>query len=156
MQKRVGSVIPSEQDIQRLVKEVDSVGARLEKFALLLSTTERLHATKMRTNGAQIVTLVGDLVQRHEVSLPRVSVEHMRTDLLLAQRMAPLRQSLERVLQVVADTILQAQSECWWATTAFYSALTRLADADPELERALKPAVEFFARRQRPTPTAQS
>ena len=31
----------------------------------------------------------------------------------------------------------------------FYSALTRLSDADPELEAALKPAVEFLARRPR-------
>jgi hypothetical protein len=39
---------------------------------------------------------------------------------------------------------------------AFYAALTRLADVDPELEDALKPAVEFFARRPRPEPPAEA
>ena len=48
------------------------------------------------------------------------------------------------------------QSECWWAAMAFYSALTRLSNVDPELEAALKPAVELFARRQRPESTAEA
>ena len=56
----------------------------------------------------------------------------------------------------VSDTILQAQSECWWAAMAFYSALTRLSNLDPELEDALKPAIEFFARRPRSEPTAEA
>jgi hypothetical protein len=45
---------------------------------------------------------------------------------------------------------------CSFSDTAFYSALTRLSDADPKLEAALKPAVEFFARRQRSELPAQS
>ena len=63
---------------------------------------------------------------------------------------------LETLSQKVADTILLAQSECWWAATAFYSALTRLSDADPQLEAELKPAIEFFARRRRDEPPASA
>ena len=155
MQNRVGSVIPSEQDIQKLVKDVESVGAKIQGFTLMLSAEERRHTTKMRANGAQVVELVGGLAQRHEVSLPRISVEDMKDDLALAQRLAPLEQAIARLSQMIADTILQAQSECWWAATAYYTALTRLSDADPHLESALKPAIEFFARRQRAEVPAQ-
>jgi hypothetical protein len=149
MQNRVGSVIPSDQDIQRLVGEIENVGTKIEKCTLRLSAEERRHTTKMRAHGERIVELVGDLAAQHEVSLPRISVDDMKDDLMLAQRLVPLAQALERLSQTVADTILQAQSECWWAATAFYSALTRLSDVDPKLEAALKPAIEFFARRSR-------
>jgi hypothetical protein len=149
MQNRVGNVIPSEQDIQRLVKDIESVAERMEKFTVLLSAEERRHTTKMRARGEDVVELVGDLAAEHEVSLPRISVDDMRGDLALMRRLAPLAKALENLSQTVANTILLAQSECWWAATAFYSALTRLSDADPQLEAALKPAIEFFARRRR-------
>jgi hypothetical protein len=152
MQNRLGSVIPSDEDIQTLVKDIESVGTKLEKFTLMLSAAERRQTTKMRANGERIVELVGDLAVRHELALPRISVVEMKDDLTLARRLAPLEQAIAHLSQTVADTILQAQSECWWAATAFYTALTRLSDADPELEAALKPAVEFFARRRRSEP----
>jgi hypothetical protein len=152
MQNRLGSVIPSDEDIQTLVKDIESVGTKLEKFTLMLSAAERRHTTKMRASGERIVELVGDLAVRHELALPRISVVEMKDDLTLARRLAPLEQAIAHLSQTVADTILQAQSECWWAATAFYTALTRLSDADPELEAALKPAVEFFARRRRSEP----
>jgi hypothetical protein len=155
MQNRVGSVVPSDQDIQKLVKDLEGVGTNIQKFTLTLSTEERLRATKMRANGTPIVELVSDLARRHEVSLPRISVEDMRGDLTLAQRLVPLKQVLERLSKTVEDTILQAQSECWWATTAFYTSLNRLADVDPNLEHALKPAVEFFAKRRRTAQRSQ-
>jgi hypothetical protein len=50
--------------------------------------------------------------------------------------------SLQRRLD---DTHLEAQSECWWAATAFYTALGRTMDADAKLEAALRPIVDFFA-----------
>jgi hypothetical protein len=112
----------------------------------------------MRARGERVVELVGTLAARHQVALPRISVIDMNADLALAQRLAPLAQLLETLSQKVADTILQAQSECWWAAMAFYSALTRLSDVDPELEDALKPAVEFLARRPQSEaePTAEA
>jgi len=102
------------------------------------------------------VELVRDLSPGHQIALPRISVNDMTQDLVLAQRLAPLAALLETLSQKVTDTILQAQSECWWAAMAFYTALTRLTDTDPELEDALKPAVEFMARRPRSEPTAEA
>ena len=152
MKNRVGNVMPSDQEIQRLLKDVQNLAARIEKFTVTLSAEERQRTTKMRAQGERIVEMVGDLATRNEVSLPRISVEDMKDDLTLAQRLAPLAQALEGVSQTVSDTILQAQSECWWAATAFYTALSRLSDADAQLEGALKPAIELFARRRRSEP----
>jgi hypothetical protein len=156
MQNRVGSVIPSAEDIQQLVKDIDTFAAKIDKFTLMLSTEERRRTTKMRARGERVVELVGTLAVRHQVALPRISVSDMNADLVLAQRLAPLASRLDAVSQKVADTILQAQSECWWAAMAFYSALTRLSNVDAELEDALKPAIEFFARRPRPELTAEA
>ena len=156
MQNRVGSVIPSAEGIQQLVKDIDTFAAKIDKFTLMLSTEERRRTTKMRARGERVVELVGTLAARHQVALPRISVSDMNADLVLAQRLAPLASRLDAVSQKVADTILQAQSECWWAAMAFYSALTRLSNVDAELEDALKPAIEFFARRPRPEPTAEA
>src|SRR5690349_15631262 len=131
-------------------------GSKIAKFTLVLSAEERLRTTNMRARGGRLVWLVGELANRHEVSLPPISVEDMNGGLTLAQRLAPLATALASVSQTISDTILQAQSECWWAATAFYTALTRLSDVDPQLESSLKPAVEFFARRRRTEPPVRA
>ena len=154
MKNLVGNVIPSAEEIQQLVKDIETFAAKINKFTLMLSAEERQRTTKMRARGERIVELVGNLAARHQIALPRISADDMTKDLVLAQRIAPLASLLESLSQKVADTILEAQSECWWAAMAFYSALTRLSDVDPELEEALKPAVDFLARRPRPEPTA--
>ena len=70
-----------------------------------MSAEERRHTTKMRANGAQVVELVGGLAQRHEVSLPRISVEDMKDDLTLAQRLAPLEHAIARLSQTIRDKV---------------------------------------------------
>jgi hypothetical protein len=156
MKNRVGSVIPSAEEIQQLMKDIERFAARSERFTRMLSAEERQRTTKMRVRGERIVALVGTLAARHQIGLPRISVDDMTGNLVLAQRLAPLAPMLEALAQKVSDTILQAQSECWWAAMAFYSALKRLSDVDPELEEALRPAVDFLARRPRPEPTAEA
>jgi hypothetical protein len=156
MKNRVGTVVPSAEEIQQLVKDIETFAAKIEKFTLMLSAEERQHTTKMRVRGERVVALVGTLAARHQIALPRISVNGMNADLILAQRLAPLAPRLKALSQKVSDTILQAQSECWWAAMTFYSALTRLSDVDPELEEALKPAIEFLARRPRSEPVAEA
>lgn len=155
MQNRVGAVVPSEEEIQALVKDVQNLAAKVQRFTLMLSAEDRKRTTKMRARGERIVELVGDLAVQNQVSLPRISVADMKNDLALNQRLAPLAQALSNLSQAISDTMLQAQSECWWAATAFYSALSRLSDLDPQLETSLKPAVEFFARKRKREPDAE-
>ena len=54
----------------------------------------------------------------------------------------------------LSDALFTSAIAAYVLAMAFYTALTRLTDTDPELEDALKPAVEFMARRPRPEPAA--
>ena len=155
MQNRVGTIVPTEEEIQALVKDIQALATKVQKFTLMLSAEDRKRTTKMRARGERIVELVGDLAVRNQLSLPRISVADMKNDLALNQRLAPLAQAVANLSQTISDTMLQAQSECWWAATAFYSALARLSDVDPQLEASLKPAVEFFSRRRRREPDGE-
>ena len=110
-----------------------------------LSADERKHTVKFRPGGEKIVALLAELAARHGVTLPSISVEGMTADLQLAGRLQPVADALAAAAQTVADTILEAQSECWWAATASLTALARMTSADPKLEAALRPAVDFFA-----------
>ena len=82
--------------------------------------------------------LVRDLSPGHQIALPRISVNDMTQDLVLAQRLAPLAALLETLSQKVTDTILQAQSECWWAAMAFpVGARAPLGRASPGSQRSM-------------------
>lgn len=145
MEDKVGSVIPSEREVAKLVEDVHAIERRIERFTISLSRDQRIAVLKFRNGGEPIVQTVGELAERHELALPGISVDAMRADLLLAQRLAPLATAIEALAQRVDDTILEAKSESWWAATAIYTALSRLASASPAIETALQPVVAFFA-----------
>lgn len=95
--------------------------------------------------GEKIALLLAELATKHGVTLPKISVEEMKADLTLASRLSSLAADVHAYAQRLDDTSLEANSEAWWAATAFYTALARMAPADPALQSALAPAVEFFA-----------
>lgn len=157
MQDMVGDTIPSEKEIEQLVAQIRTIEGKLEKYTVLLTLEQRKATTKMRSGGDRIVPQVGALATEHGVALPGVTVDGMQADLLLAQRLAPLSAAVGGLQQRLDDTILEAQSECWWAATALYSALARASGAIPKLQAALKPIVEFFAvgRRTKKSPEGE-
>ena len=145
MQDRVGDTIPSEKEIDGLIKDIEAIEAKVKKYSVLLTKEERGATTKFRKGGELIVGTLAVLAEQHGIKLPKISAEGMKADLLLAQRIRPLSVAVEGLRQRLDDTVLEAQSECWWAATAFYTALSRMVDADPKLEAAMGPIVEFFA-----------
>jgi hypothetical protein len=145
MEDKVGSVVPSEKELAKLVEELHALSKKTEKFTIALSTEERRHTLKFRPGGERIIALLADLVTKHKLQLPKVSVEAMKSDLELAQRLHTLETSATAFAQRIADTRLEAEAESWWAATAYYTVLARMADADAELADALQPVVEFFA-----------
>jgi hypothetical protein len=145
MQDRVGSVVPSEKEVAKLIDELHALQKKIEKFTIALSTEDRKHTLRFRPGGERIIALVGDLVTKHALQLPKVSVDAMKADLALSQRLAALDTAAQTFAQRIADTRLEAEAESWWAATAYYTALARMADAEPELANALRTVVDFFA-----------
>jgi len=145
MQDLVGDVIPSDKDIAKLVEELQAIEAKIEKYTVVLTTDQRSSTTKMRSGGENVVGDIATLTTSHGVALPKITVDGMKRDLLLAQRLRPLAAQAAKLAQRLDDTILEAQSECWWAATAFYSALARISGADAALQKAMEPIVAFFA-----------
>ena len=145
MQDKVGTKVPSEKDVQKLVDDLKAIQAKIEEYTITLTSDERQTTTKMRIGGEGVVETIGSLAAEHKLSLPEISVEGMNADLLLAKRLRPLANAATGLAQRLDDTILQAQSEYWWAATAFYSTLARISGANANLQAALKPVVDFFA-----------
>jgi hypothetical protein len=145
MEDKVGGVVPSEKEIAKLVDEVRALQDKVARFTVNLSLDERKSTLKFRPGGERIVMLMSQLAHEHGVQLPGISVDAMKADLTLGERIAPLAQAVDALAQTLADTVLEAQSECWWAATAFYSALARLTSGSAKLQAALQPAVDFFA-----------
>jgi hypothetical protein len=156
VQNKVGTIVPTAEEVTQLLADVQSLSERMANYTVTLTAQERGAAVKMRTGGENIVSEVATLAKNHSVSLPQITLEAMNADLTLAQRLRPLASALDQLSQRVSDTVLEAQSECWWSTTAYYTALCRIAGADPTLENALKPVVGFFAvgRRKKTAPAA--
>ena len=145
MQDKVGSKIPSQKEIDALIADIQAIEAKVEKFTILLTKEERAATTKMRKGGETVVPTIADLTNEHGLLLPKISTDGMKADLLLAQRIRPLADRVTALAQRLDDTVLEAQSECWWAATAFYTALVRISAAEAKLQAALKPIVDFFA-----------
>ncbi|PJB41204.1 MAG: hypothetical protein CO108_13375 [Deltaproteobacteria bacterium CG_4_9_14_3_um_filter_63_12] len=145
MENKVGDTVPSEDTINATNEELTKARQKLKPFLVSLSVEERRRALRFRPGGEAIVALMAKLARQTGVSLPGVSVEGMEGDLALSKTLSSVEENAQVLLDAVSDTRLQALSEAWWAATALYTSLSRVADSDPELARALKPATEFFA-----------
>lgn len=149
MENRVGDKIPTQEQVETIRTKLEEVLADVSPFGRDLTGDQRQGTTKFRPGGERIVELVCDAAARRNVSLPGISVEGIKADLTLAQRTRPLIKDAQAVADRLGDTALEAESECWWATLALYTALVRLADTDPALKNELAPAVDFFAKGRR-------
>ena len=145
MAHKAASNIPSDKDILGLIEQLQAVFDTLECFTVALTPDDRKRAIRWRPGSEGIILLLAELAGERGLALPGICLERMKVDRQLAARLAPLATAAEAVTQRLRDTILDAQSECWWAATAYYTALARMADADPTLARRLRPVVEFFA-----------
>lgn len=154
MQDKVGNQIPTTEQVNQLIADVATLSDSIAAFTVTLTAEERKSTVKMRIGGEAIVADISKLVQDNGITLPQISVDGMLADLTLAQRLRPLASAVDQLSQRLNDTVLEAQSECWWAATAFYSSLCRVAGANPVLEAALRPIIDFFAvgRRKKPAP----
>jgi hypothetical protein len=157
MENRVGDAQPSEKEVEKILKLAKELASALQPYTVHLTAEERHRALKPRADGERVTAQVLRLAGEHKLELSDVPVDGIQADLTLAQRMAPIAEALDPIVQSVADTMLQARSEAWWGTTAYYTALQGIARSNPQLKTALQPAVDFFAlgRRKPKAPVAK-
>ncbi|MBI2374375.1 MAG: hypothetical protein HYV07_10310 [Deltaproteobacteria bacterium] len=151
MPNRVGDPLPSEAQSQAWAQSVNDLSKSLEPFVLDLSSDERLRMPKLRGGSKDVAELIARLLEERGVSLPESSPEDMRADLVLAARIGPLRDALERLVRTLDDTILAAEGEAWGAAMMGYSALLRMSPADAKLANDLAPARALFKTGRRRT-----
>jgi hypothetical protein len=155
MQNRVGTKIPTDEQVAGWVKKLNDVQQEMAPFGVGLTPEERRHTLKFRLGGESIVHGLAVAVRSHDVSLPGVSADDMEADLSLAQKLKPVRDAAEAVYEFTDDTILEASSECWYAATAYYTAFSRMVSSFPDIKALVAEVASFFARRRRPAEPAQ-
>jgi hypothetical protein len=149
MQDRVGSNVLTAEQLKAVQGHLTALSELLGPVTVNLSGEERLRTTKMRVDGDWVVSRIADLAAARNMSLPGISIAGIRGDLALAQQLGSLATDTTAFQQRIDDTVLEARSECWWGTLAYYTALVRMAGTDPALADALKPVVEYFSRGKR-------
>jgi hypothetical protein len=145
MINRVGEKVLSPEQVQALLTKVSESAEILAPCSVVLTAEERARATKMRPDGEWVVKTLGQIANDHGLSLPGLSVAGMLADMGVADQLKPLAAKTAALSERVEDTILEARSECWWAATAYYTALVRMADSNPEIAKAIKPVIDYFA-----------
>ena len=158
MKNRTRTEVPTQKQVEGLIADVTAIQKRIEASTVSLSDAERRATTKMRPGGEAVVATLVQLADQHGVTLPDVTAATIANDLAKAQRLRPLGEVLRQVSQRVDDTILHHQGACWWAATALYTALARIAQGNPDVEGALRPVKAFFAignRKKTPPPDSQ-
>jgi hypothetical protein len=154
MQDRVGTNVPTEDQAKAWVATIEKLAQEMAPFGVGLTPEERKHTLKFRPGGEPHVHAIAGSVRKHEVALPGITADGMEADLLLAQRLKPVRDAAESLYQFADDTILEASSECWYAMTAYYTSLSRMVGNFPDIKAVVQQVSEFFATRRRPKPPA--
>src|SRR5512142_3072924 len=136
MQDRVGTNVPTEEQVAGWVAAINKVQQEMMPYGVGLTADERKHALRFRLGGEPMVRTIATLVRKHGVALPGITADGMEADLRLMQRMKPVREALDALFQFADDTILEASSECWYAATAYYTALNRMVTTFPDIKVA--------------------
>ncbi len=154
MQDRVGANVPTDEQVAGWVTTINKLQKDMAPFGVGLTPDERRHTLKFRPGGETIVHALAGTVRKHDVALPGITADAMEADLLLVQKMKPVRDAAEALFQFADDTILEASSECWYAATAYYTMFSRMVTSFPDIKAVVAQVASFFATRRRQQPPA--
>lgn len=144
MENRVGDNAPAAARFQSLLKQLESVVEELQKFGVMLTKEERRATLRARRDSEPMQRLVYSLAQKKSLELEAFPLSGMLNDMNLVQSLEPFDSAMRVGKQLVADTLLQADTEGWQAFLAYYGVLSSMAQHDAELAAALKPVVNFM------------
>jgi hypothetical protein len=145
MQDLTGKKVPSEQLAKGWAARIKELQDEMAPYCVSLTPDGRKHTLKFPPGGESIVQKVGGVVRGHDVNLPGITADGMDADLLVTQRLKPVRDAAELLYQLTDDTIVEAGSECWYAATAYYTALSRMVSSFPDIKNMVAEVASFFA-----------
>jgi hypothetical protein len=150
MENKVGDTIPSDKKQAAIKQRFADLTEALQEFCITLD--DRNATAKPPTGFEQWIPKLADLSKRYGVVTKSAPIAGMLADLELDQVLQQFESSAALVTQLIADTRLQAKSECWSAAMQNYGALGREADNDPALATELKPMQDFMRTRRKRKP----
>ena len=145
MQYRTKATNPSEKEIEKLVKQIKDVKKEIQAYIVDLSLSERRRLLKPRPGSDKVTQVVTRVAGERNVQVAGIPAADIEANLVRAQRLAPLRQEVAAFAQSLRDSVFEAESMTWWATTALYTMLQAATRNDAALRTALAPATAFFA-----------
>jgi hypothetical protein len=145
MENRVGTVIPTKEQVSDFTTKLHDVLAFLKTFGVTLSDTERTSRSHPRKESSTHVETVLKLATQYGLSLPNAPVQGVRDDFELVSRIEPMLSELPLLQQTLKDTIAQAEHEYWEGFLAYYGALVSMSSRIPELAAALKEVIDFMS-----------
>ena len=156
MQDRVGAKVPTDEQVAGWLATIKKLQQEMEPYGVSLTPEERRHTLKFRPGGEAIVHALAVSVRGHEVALPGITADGMEADLSVVEKLKPVRDAAEALYQFADDTILEASSECWYAATAYYTALSRMITGYPDIKAVVAQVASLFAtgRRKQATPVS--
>ncbi len=137
--------VPEQRNIDKCLRQITELGHTLEPFVAHLTPDQRRHTLKFRPGGEKIWALVTRLSEERRLELPNAPSAAVNRSFSMADYLRPVQSALDSITRAVADTILQAESQAWSGTTAYYTALQGQARGDAALRSELEPAVTFFS-----------
>ena len=131
---RVSATI-TKADEEAVIAAIDTIGQKLP-FLIDLTTTERVAITKLSDKSQAFVRKALEVAAQNQGMLPvSFSLEEMRKDAELFERLSTIRIALDKLTNKVDDTTMQTGAEAYAAARAVYAA-TKTPYATPALRTA--------------------
>lgn len=151
----VGSVVPAEQDVEKLVNAVQGCVEEMGLWGQILASDQRPRMLKFRLGGEKQIALVAELAREKKLQIDTYPIDGMLADLKIGEAAERIEKKVEALQQLVADTRLAGQSEAWQAFLGYYAMLSSMAARDPDLAARLRPVVDFMSTGRKPKPQAK-
>lgn len=145
MENKVGTTLPTQQEIEQINQDLESLLQRINKWGVVLNSEQRQAAMKIRTGGEAFIPPVMDTAKAAGVNIPGMPLAGMEADWKLYSIAKTVEEKAALLHQLISDTRLQSGSETWQAWLGHYSVLTTLATRDNTVAAKIKGAVEFMS-----------
>lgn len=145
MQTALSSTLPSEKQVQKLVRDVSVVHDGIVRYVVNLTPTEKRRSPKPRPGAEKIADMLARIAADLKLMFNGASPDDIVANRARAERLRPLQEASVLLARELTDAVFAAESKAWTATTDLYTVLKRLSRRDAALKAQIEPATDFFA-----------